>query len=427
VSLIDPIVSNVALEWSHPGNGPMLEEEARYFTLVRLDPRGSGLSDRQPPTSLDEGLLDIEAVVDRLGLERFALHVNTSATPFAVAFAARYPERVARLVIIDGLLRSADLNASPQVEAFLAAAAADWETATEVIGAIAFGVGREETRVHGEYVRACVNPEYFAATSQFRTLDVSDLAASLRMPVMVVRHLGYRLITDEMTNHLMSCIPDARLVTVKGMWPDDIEGLVRRMAAFVYEGEELPAAARPTPQPPSVTRSSTALILFADIVDSTGLTERMGDGAFRERARALDDALRAAIRDAGGTAIDGKLLGDGVLATFPAASQAIDAAFKCNAAAEATDEGRAEALRLRLHIGIHAGDVIREANNVYGGAVNIASRISGLSAPGDVLVSDVVRALARTSAGVTFEDRGEHALKGVADLQRVYSVRKDGR
>jgi class 3 adenylate cyclase len=173
--------------------------------------------------------------------------------------------------------------------------------------------------------------------------------------------------------------------------------------------------------------SSTTIILFADIVDSTALTERMGDAAFRERARALDDALRAAIRDADGTAIDGKLLGDGVLATFPAASQAIAAAFRCNAAAEATDDGRAEALRLRLHIGIHAGDVIRERDNVYGGAVNIASRISGLSAPGEVLVSDVVRALARTSAGVTFEDRGEHALKGVADPQRVYSVRKDGR
>jgi class 3 adenylate cyclase len=61
--------------------------------------------------------------------------------------------------------------------------------------------------------------------------------------------------------------------------------------------------------------------------------------------------------------------------------------------------------------------------NVFGGAVNIASRISGLSAPGEVLVSDIVRGLARTSASVTFEDRGEHALKGVGEPQRVYAVR----
>jgi class 3 adenylate cyclase len=110
-----------------------------------------------------------------------------------------------------------------------------------------------------------------------------------------------------------------------------------------------------------------------------------------------------------------------VLATFPAASHAIDAALRW---ASAGDERS-----LRLHLGLHAGDVIREADahgrgNVFGGAVNIASRISGLSAPGEVLVSDVVRALARTSASVTFEDRGEHALKGVADAQRVYAVRQ---
>jgi class 3 adenylate cyclase len=77
-----------------------------------------------------------------------------------------------------------------------------------------------------------------------------------------------------------------------------------------------------------------------------------------------------------------------------------------------------------LHVGLHAGDVIREENNVFGGAVNIASRISALS-PGEVLVSDTVRSLARTSAGVRFEDRGEHALKGVADPQRVFAVRAE--
>jgi adenylate cyclase len=70
------------------------------------------------------------------------------------------------------------------------------------------------------------------------------------------------------------------------------------------------------------------------------------------------------------------------------------------------------------------GDVIREEGNVFGGAVNIASRISALSAPGEVLVSRTVADLARTSAGVTFEDRGEHALKGVEEPQHVYAVRR---
>ena len=60
---------------------------------------------------------------------------------------------------------------------------------------------------------------------------------------------------------------------------------------------------------------------------------------------------------------------------------------------------------------------------MFGGAVNIAARISGESEPGEVLVSDTVRSLARTSAGVTFEDRGEHELKGIDEPQRLYAVK----
>jgi adenylate cyclase len=159
-----------------------------------------------------------------------------------------------------------------------------------------------------------------------------------------------------------------------------------------------------------------AVILFTDIASSTELTERMGDARFRDASRSLEAGLRTAIREAGGAPID-RSLGDGVLATFATAAQAIDGARRCLALSAASDLG--------LHIGLHAGDLIREDNNVYGGAVNIASRMCALSAPGEILVSDVVRALARTSAGVTFEDRGEFALKGVAEPQRVFAVLGD--
>ena len=55
--------------------------------------------------------------------------------------------------------------------------------------------------------------------------------------------------------------------------------------------------------------------------------------------------------------------------------------------------------------------------------MNIASRISGMATPGEVLVSDIVRGLARTSAGVAFEDRGDQRLKGVSDAVRVWAVK----
>jgi class 3 adenylate cyclase len=179
------------------------------------------------------------------------------------------------------------------------------------------------------------------------------------------------------------------------------------VAAFV--GRDQPA------QPVGSARgqAGTAVILFTDIADSTALTERLGDTAFRERSRALDTNIRTAIRNAGGATIEGKVLGDGVMGVFSSAAQAIAAARRC---VELGGE-------LPMHIGLHAGDVIREGDNVYGGAVNIASRICGLCEPGEILVSGTVRDLARTSAGVTFEDRGEHALKGIADPVRVFAVR----
>jgi class 3 adenylate cyclase len=160
----------------------------------------------------------------------------------------------------------------------------------------------------------------------------------------------------------------------------------------------------------------TVTILFADIANSTQLTEQLGDATFRKYARKLDESLRTIISETRGKLIEGKLLGDGVMAVFTSANQAIECAIRCNSAAEDT--------KLRLHIGAHAGDVIREGKNVFGGTVNIAARIADSSAPGEILVSDTLRSLARTSTNVVFEDRGYHTLKGISDPQHLFEIKK---
>jgi class 3 adenylate cyclase len=161
-----------------------------------------------------------------------------------------------------------------------------------------------------------------------------------------------------------------------------------------------------------------AVLLFIDIADSTALTEHLGDATFRERARQLDASLRQFIRDRRGIPIEGKLLGDGVMATFASAHQAIEAALLCRAGGDEAG--------LPLHIGIHAGDVIHEDGNVYGGAVNIAARIADAAPPGEVFVSETVRGLARTSTKADMSDRGEYVLKGIKDKHRLYAVYAPG-
>ena len=162
----------------------------------------------------------------------------------------------------------------------------------------------------------------------------------------------------------------------------------------------------------------TAVIVFADIVGSTALMENMGDRAFYARSIELETRLRAAIRDNGGEPVEGRLLGDGVLAVFESAKDAILGSLDCAAAGQE--------MGLPLHVGIHAGDVIRDHRTIYGGAVCIAARVSEKCPPGEVLASETVRGLSRTSTEVEFIDRGEHALKGVSEPLKLWSICGDG-
>lgn len=236
-----------------------------------------------------------------------------------------------------------------------------------------------------------------------RSIDIGHLLGEVRQPTLILRN-DPSFIPSRACQRVAAKIPGAQFRQYSDPNYEQWAGIIRQ---FV----------EPAGPPPcdALLASGAAVILFTDIADSTALTERMGDVGFRDASRALDAGLRAAIRDAGGIAIDGKLLGDGVLATFPSAAQAINAARRC--------QNLSAASGLALHIGLHAGDVIREDNNVYGGAVNIASRICALSAPGEILVSDVVRGMGRSSAGVEFEYRGEQEMKGVGDPVRLYEVR----
>lgn len=158
----------------------------------------------------------------------------------------------------------------------------------------------------------------------------------------------------------------------------------------------------------------TVNILFADIADSTVLTEKLGDAAFRARARELFANSTAIINEYGGNIVEGKLLGDGVLAVFNSTNLAIECAIQLNLTSPTTE--------LKLHIGLHAGDVIKEDNNIYGGAVNLAARISSSSNPGEILVSDTIRNLAKTSTNVSFNPKGEFNFKGISDPQQLFSI-----
>jgi class 3 adenylate cyclase len=415
--------SHLQLQRTIPRFRAALEALERRHRVVRYDGRGSGLSQRTSPDfSLAPRLLDIEAVVDRLRLDRFTLIGARSSGLAAVAYAVRHPERLTHLILRDAWACGRDFyETSPEgraVQSMRGLTEDQWESYVLTAASLVLGFSdADKAKEHAALMRASMEPDAMLAWRDATVdIDVTDLLPQVRVPTLVVCRPSQRALQPQSSQVLASRIPDARLVVLEPWAGTGVdEAWLRAVEEFL--GDATPADeayGAPSTVTPRAASTGMTAILFTDIVASTALTERMGDARFRDASRALDAQLRTAIRDAGGTPIDGKVLGDGVMATFLSASQAIAAALRCSEVSARSE--------LQLHLGIHAGDVIREPDNVYGGAVNIASRICGLSAPGEILVSDVVRGMARTSAGVTFADRGDQEMKGVGDPVRVFAV-----
>ena len=380
---------------------------AEHRRLILLDWRGSGLSGTGNAVTVDRLVGDIAGVVDSLDVEKFDVFSALPPCFLAMEYAARHPARIGKLI----LARPYPPAAGRVLwEGFLAGRVT-WEFFTQAISLELYGWNDAAKRTM-EQVRSQWTPESFGAfISAVEPLYEGASVASLQCETLVIaseadgegsRRASQKLASDLVNGQL--------LVTKLGEFFWD-SGLPELIEAFLEPPERQRGVSEPADLP-----EGAVVILFTDIVESTVLTERLGDAAFRARARELDASLRTLVRESAGTPVEGTLLGDGLLAVFTSARQAIDCALKCNAAAESAG--------LQLHLGLHAGDVLREGNNVYGGAVNIAARIMGLTAPGQVLVSDTVRSLARTSAGVTFADQGEHSLKGIADPVRVFEVQR---
>ena len=185
VFVTEPVISHTDLEWSHPIFGAMLASAGGGNTLVRYDSRGTGLSDRDPRPQTKVRWKISRRSSTASGWIRS--HFARCNLPRAPAFPSRreIPNRVHRLVLVDGFARLADFLATPPARAVLSAVLADYVLGTEMIGPSAFGAGRDESVAYGAYIRQCVDADYFASLPE--PFDVSDDATRLTMPVLLIR------------------------------------------------------------------------------------------------------------------------------------------------------------------------------------------------------------------------------------------------
>jgi class 3 adenylate cyclase/DNA polymerase III delta prime subunit len=159
-------------------------------------------------------------------------------------------------------------------------------------------------------------------------------------------------------------------------------------------------------------RIETLSVLFTDLVGSTEQRVRSGEDAADVLRRAHDALLAQVIAGHGGTVVKG--LGDGVMATFASAAEAVAAAVGIQQAADAHAR-REPTLGFTLRVGVSTGDVSIEDGDAFGVPVVEASRLCSAAGPGEVLAAELVRALARGRGGFVFEPMGELELKGLAD------------
>lgn len=395
--------SHVELFWELPGWAHALRRLSSVARVVWFDKRGAGLSDRTLGSgSLEDRMEDIRAVMDATGMATATIIGLSESGAICALFAATFPERVDRLILISSyacnpvLTESAPFFESHWGEGWL----------LEAIWA----QGMADTELLGRMERAMGTPQSIA--SLFRAngrIDVRPVLPLVTVPTMVMACSRDPLMSVEHSREIASLVPNAELVELPGefhgsarvedmdLWGDPIE-------RFLLGSE--PAAAAPSER-------VLATVLFTDIVGSTERATAEGDARW---AALLDDHDRIctrAVDEVRGRVV--KMTGDGLLATFDGPATAIMAAHRM------IDHLRV--LGLHLRAGVHTGEVERRGTDIGGIGVNLAARVMGAARDDEVWVSSTVPGLT-VGAPIEFEPAGSHTLKGIPGEWDLFSAQR---
>jgi len=168
--------------------------------------------------------------------------------------------------------------------------------------------------------------------------------------------------------------------------------------------------------------AKTRGFLFADLRGYTRVADAQGDRAAADLLGRFRPMVREAVARAGGAEI--RTEGDNFFVVFDSVSAAVRCGLEIIAGAASSG---AAGDRIAVGVGVHAGEALPTREGLVGVPINIAARLCALAGPGELLVSDTVRALTRTYLGVGFEPLGRRRLKGVEEQVSVYRVLPDAR
>jgi class 3 adenylate cyclase/pimeloyl-ACP methyl ester carboxylesterase len=405
---------------------PLAERGRRIFLY---DSRNMGASEHRDLDYSDESQqADLEAIVERAGVERFSLYGFLNGCTAAVQYAVARPERVERLVLVDPFARGADYyTAVPQMamtSRLSAATSEEEEIFFKTVASITVGF-RDATLVGqvAEMMRSGASPEEtqaFSETSQHR--DMTDLLPRLTMPTLVIHMRRLFQAVLPLTQEVARLIPNAEFAeigdqaTEASILSGDMDWSGVDLVDSFLRGER-EQVRKPAPELQTPFRT----VLFTDLVGHSEMMSRLGDARGREVLRGHERITRQVLEEHGGTEV--KVMGDGFMASFVSVTKAVECAIALQRAIAEHNEKAEE--RLRVRVGLNAGEPIEEEGDLFGATVILASRIAAKAEAGEILVANAIRELC-SGKGFVFADRGEFAAKGFEDPVRVYEVRWRG-
>ncbi|PXX10949.1 adenylate/guanylate cyclase domain-containing protein [Mycolicibacterium moriokaense] len=412
---VPPFVSNLELQWEDPAERRYFERLASFSRLVMFDKRGTGLSDRVEVATLEERMDDLRAVMDAAGSERAAIYGGSEGGAMSILFTATYPDRVSALVLYGAYPRMAWAPDYPDgvpdevVDYGLGHLEEHWGRGLEGgIPVWALTPDRVDDparrKAHGKWERLSASPGAAVALQKMVfEIDVRHLLSAIRVPTLVV----YRT-ADVMhaagSRYLGAHIPGAKVVELQG---SDYFPHLGDQDAILDEIEEFLTGVRPVP----ALDRALATVLFTDIVSSTERAAALGDDAWTRTLDQHDVLVAHEVERHRGRRIN--TTGDGMLATFDGPARAV----RC---AQAICK-EVRSLGIEVRAGLHTGEIELRGVDIGGIAVHIGARVSALAGPSEILVSSTVKDLVAGS-GISFADRGAHALKGVPGQWRVFAV-----
>ena len=412
VVLVPGFMSHLDADWDNPVRARLLQRLSSFCRLIRLDKRGTGLSDRVKIGTLEERMDDVRAVMDAAGSEKAALFGYSEGGPMSILFSATYPERTTALIIYGSYarrLRAPDhpYGMSPEeFDAFIQRLEREWG-GPAAMDMFVPSMANDPAAREGfaNYLRQAASPGTVVDIMRMnREIDVRPILPAVRVPTLVLHRNGDRLTHIGQGQYLADQIRGARMRELRG---EDHAWTAGDGDTVVDEIEEFLTGSRHDSEPDRILTT----VLFTDIAGSTERAAALGDRRWRELLEQHHAMVRRKLAEYRGREID--TAGDGFLMSFDGPARGV----RC--ANAVIDDARS--LGLEVRAGLHTGECEIMGDKLSGLAVHIGARVAANASPGEVLVSSTVKDLVAGS-GLRFSDRGMRTLKGIPGEWRIFAL-----